>query len=123
MNAAAHRIGAAATVGLAAACHEASKGKRSGMPLAAAGTAAICGTLPDLLEPAFNNPHHRQFFHSIAFLSALGYGVHRVYKWQPDTEWKKAARWLLLVAGGAYMTHLAMDALTSRGLPLVGKLG
>ena len=33
------------------------------------------GKLPDIIEPAFKNPNHRQFFHSIALLAAVGYGV------------------------------------------------
>ena len=47
-------------------------------PLAAGAIGAFFGKLPDVLEPALRNPHHRQFFHSFAFLGMVGWGVYRV---------------------------------------------
>lgn len=89
-------------------------------PLVAACIAGGCGTLPDVLEPAFN-PNHRQFFHSVVLMGGLAWLAYGLYKWQPDTEVKQIARRLALVAIGAYLMHLAMDATTPKSLPFVGK--
>jgi membrane-bound metal-dependent hydrolase YbcI (DUF457 family) len=93
----------------------------SGMPLASAGLAACFGCLPDQLEPAIH-PNHRQFFHSLAFAAVLIYAGKRVYDWRPDDDLGKATRYVVLVGLGAYGVHLAMDALTKKSLPLLGKL-
>ncbi len=85
----------------------------------AIGAATAClPSLPDILEPAVN-PNHRKFFHSITFALGLGYFVHRVYKWEAESEWERLARLAMLMAGGAYLAHLARDALTARSLPLI----
>lgn len=89
-------------------------------PLVAACLAGGCGTLPDLIEPA-TSPHHRQFFHSILFAAALGYTLYRTYRWQPTSEPDQIGRSIVLIAGGAYLIHLAIDATTARSLPLIGK--
>jgi membrane-bound metal-dependent hydrolase YbcI (DUF457 family) len=78
--------------------------------------------LPDIIEPAFKNPNHRQFFHSIAVLAAVGYGVKKAYDWQPEDKLEKVIRGILLCAGAGYLSHLALDAITPRSLPLVGRL-
>ncbi|WP_022944242.1 metal-dependent hydrolase [Pseudoalteromonas ruthenica] len=80
------------------------------------------GKLPDIIEPAFKNPNHRQFFHSVAVLAAVGYGVKKAYDWQPEDKFEKVIRGILLCAGAGYLSHLALDAITPRNLPLVGKL-
>lgn len=82
---------------------------------------AVCGTLPDLIEPA-NNPNHRQFFHSIAFGAILSGGLWHLWQWRPDREWQIWARRAGLVAGGAYLVHLMLDSTTPKGLPVLGKL-
>ncbi len=91
-------------------------------PLAAGAIGAFFSKLPDVLEPALRNPHHRQFFHSFAFLGMVGRGVYRVSQWEPRDELEKWLRGLLLIGGLAYMSHLVVDAFTSRSLPLVGRL-
>ncbi len=91
-------------------------------PSAAVVTGIIFGSLPDVLEPSLNNPHHRQFFHSLAVMGAVGYGVMRAYKSQPDSELGRAGRVLAMIAGGAYLSHLVADSITPSSLPLVGKL-
>jgi len=75
------------------------------------------GKLPDIIEPAFKNPNHRQFFHT-----AVGYGLKKAYDWQPEDKFEKVIRGILLCAGAGYLSHLALDAITPRSLPLVGKL-
>jgi inner membrane protein len=121
MNGTAHRLGA--TIALAAAGVATAETPDAKLPRAAiAGIGGYCcGTLPDLLEPA-TNPHHRQFFHSLAFAVLLGYGTYKLYQWQPESSAGELVRVLGLLAGGAYLTHLALDATTKRSLPLVGRL-
>ena len=90
-------------------------------PLVAAGMAASCGTLPDVLEPALH-PNHRQFFHSVLFAVGLGVTLYNVHQWEPDTDTGRLVRGLTLIGGAAYLLHLAMDACTRKSLPLLGKL-
>lgn len=91
-------------------------------PAAAIPIGALLGKLPDMIEPALGNPHHRQFFHSIAVFGLLVAGMHKVYHWEPRDDFEKVTRGILLIGGAAYLSHLALDALTSRSLPLVGHL-
>lgn len=120
-NAAAHRLGAAVTLAIAAAHEDAKNGVKTSRPFVAACIGATCGTLPDLLEPAIH-PNHRQFFHSLLCAGLIGTGLYGLYKWKPETDGEEILRFLLLVAGGAFLTHLAMDAFTSKGLPLMGRI-
>jgi membrane-bound metal-dependent hydrolase YbcI (DUF457 family) len=115
-----HRLYAAVSVFAATAPHWNSKDHWSKHPVIAACIAGGCGTLPDLLEPA-TNPNHRQFFHSVVFMGAIAVLMHKLYEWDPDTEGKKIARRLLLIACGAYLVHLAMDSTTPKSLPFIGK--
>ncbi len=92
-----------------------------GTALMACGLGSLCGSLPDLIEPA-TNPHHRQFFHSVAFGLLALEGLRRIYRWQPEDDLNRAVRGLTLIAGGAYLIHLAMDSTTPMSLPLVGRL-
>lgn len=119
-NASAHRIGAALGVGGISLVNELQQGEQAnfGRPLVATALATLAASLPDILEPA-TNPHHRQFFHSVVFAAALGYGMYRLYHWQPQEKWEQVAKFGLLAIGGAYLIHLAMDASTPRSLPLV----
>ena len=136
MNAVAHRNGAAAVVGLVAAAAECRRISTSAeertlpeeVPAfdavkvgSAASLAWLCGTLPDLIEPAAH-PNHRQFFHSVVVAGAIAYGLYRAWKWQPEGQWTQALKLVLLAGGGAYLVHLALDATTPRSLPLVGTL-
>ncbi len=91
-------------------------------PAATIPIGAILGRLPDMIEPAFRNPNHRQFFHSITVLGLMGTGMLKVYRWDPQDEFEKIIRAALLIGGAAYLSHLALDALTSKSLPLIGRL-
>ena len=76
---------------------------------------ACFGILPDLLEPAIH-PHHRGFFHSVAFvlitiwaftkfsvkLTALGVGF-------------------CVIMALCYCSHLLLDLFTPRSLPFIGR--
>lgn len=91
-------------------------------PAAAIPIGAVLGRLPDMIEPSLGNPNHRQFFHSVAMLGLLGTGMYKLYHWNPQDNLEKILRGLLLLGGAAYLSHLTLDSLTSRSLPLVGKI-
>ena len=109
-----------ALTGLAMAVSGNRKGEDTN-PLLAIGTSTAFAKLPDLIEPAIN-PHHRQFFHSIAFLAMIGCGLKKVYDWQPDDQAGRILRFLTLCAGAGYISHLVLDGFTPRSLPLLGKV-
>lgn len=116
-----HAIGASLSVGMVITLDELRREELTPMPLVGGGLAGLMGSLPDWIEPA-NHPNHRQFFHSLLFALGLGYGMKKLYDWHPDDPWYRLARVLGLIAGGAYLTHLAMDACTAKSLPLIGKI-
>ena len=90
-------------------------------PLLAITACTFFSKLPDWIEPA-TNPHHRQFFHSISFLVMLGYGLKKAYDWKPEDKDDQFLRFLTLCAGAGYISHLVLDGLTPRSLPLFGKV-
>jgi hypothetical protein len=50
----------------------------------------------------------------------LGVALNEVRQWEPQTEWDKFLKQTILVAGVAYLIHLALDFSTCKSLPLVG---
>ncbi len=120
-NALAHRTGAAVLVGGYLLAREGQEGKITHVPVTGSILASICTNIPDWLEPAVN-PHHRQFFHSFAFAAMVGGGMYKLSQWETQTDGEKFLKFCLMIAGGAYLTHLAMDACTKRSLPLLGKI-
>lgn len=120
-NGATHQL-AGAVAGIAV-CATDNPDRATGVhhPLAAGAIGAALGKLPDMIEPAIH-PHHRQFFHSVVVAAGLVAGMRKLYQWEPEDGLEKVVRSLLLVGGAAYLSHLALDALTSRSLPLVGKI-
>jgi hypothetical protein len=119
----AHRMVAGGSIWLLLAYLESKleKKKQTAKPIIGGGLGALCGTLPDLVEPALH-PNHRQFFHSLLFAGVIAYGGYKLYKWRSDEEWQKWLRFGGMVAIGAYLIHLMMDGTTPKSLPLVGKL-
>ncbi len=113
--------GAVAGIVISACDHEHKTGHLH-HPVAAGTVGALLGTLPDMIEPALGNPHHRQFFHSLTVLGLAGWGMHKIHQWEPEDNFERLLRGFLLVGGAAYLSHLALDALTSRSLPLVGRV-
>lgn len=89
-------------------------------PLVGGTASALLASLPDAIEPAIH-PHHRQFFHSVAFAGLVGYGLHRAYHWKPDTNGQELLRIAALFVGSAYLLHLAADLFTARSLPVLGR--
>lgn len=120
-NALAHNAGAAILVGGFLLARENQEGEFSHSPFSGSLIAALCTNIPDILEPAVH-PHHRQFFHSVVFAGMVGYGMHKTYGWNPETDFDKFMRFCLLMAGTGILIHLALDSLTPRSLPLLGKL-
>lgn len=80
--------------------------------------AAALPTLPDCIEPALH-PSHRKFFHSFAFMVGLAYAMRCVYKREAEGGWEKLARAVMLTGSAAYLGHLALDALSTKSLPLI----
>lgn len=113
-------VGGAVGFGISA-LEDTSGRKATTDPITAAALGSLFGALPDVLEPAIH-PHHRQFCHGLATLAVIGYGVRRAYLWQPNTDSERLWRGLALIAGGAYLSHLLLDCVTPRSLPLIGKL-
>ena len=91
-------------------------------PVVSTCVGALFGKLPDWLEPSINNPHHRQLFHSWLAMGTVVYGLKRAYEWQAMDTSEAFLRGLVLAAGGAYLSHLAVDATTARSLPWIGRL-
>ena len=120
-NGTTHKLVAAASIGVILGHLEETNQEPSPKPLIGAGLAALLTNLPDLLEPALH-PQHRQFFHSVAFVGLIGLAGYKLYTWEPDDDWERVLRFLLLVGCGAVFVHLAMDALTKRPLPWVGRI-
>jgi len=89
-------------------------------PLVAGTASALLASLPDAIEPAIH-PHHRQFFHSVAFAGLVGYGLYRAYHWKPETDGQKVQRSAVLLVGSAYLLHLAADLFTPRSIPVLGR--
>lgn len=81
----------------------------------------VFGKLPDILEPALHS-HHRQFFHSFTFLVAIGYALKKIHEWETRDDTDTLLRLLILCAGAAYISHLVLDGMTPRSLPLMGKI-
>ncbi len=116
----ADHIAAGALTGVAMACYGQSQDEKIN-PLLAIGASTVFAKLPDWIEPA-TNPHHRQFFHSIAFLAMIGGVLKKVYDWNPENKGEEIMRFLALCAGAGYISHLVLDGLTPRSLPLLGKV-
>ncbi len=84
--------------------------------LLAGGIGAVAGLAPDILEPAVN-PNHRATFHSVAAVTAITVGANEVHK----TELIDSDADAVLLGGiaGGYLSHLAADSTTQKGLPLI----
>ena len=122
MNGATHQFAGAVAALTITQIDSEDKSTASHHPAAAITIGAFLGRLPDMIEPSLGNPNHRQFSHSVAVLGLLGTGMYKLYHRDPQDEFEKLLRGLLLLGGAAYLSHLALDALTSKSLPLLGKL-
>lgn len=121
MNGPTHRLVAGAAVGLYLADRDSKEGARTLKPVIGGTAAAFFTNLPDILEPA-TSPNHRAFFHSLTFAAMLGVSLHKLHQWKTETEAERFLRSVGLLAGSAYLIHLALDFTTRKSLPLVGRL-
>ena len=86
--------------------------------LGIAGTFAVIGVLlPDILEPA-DNPHHRQFFHSL-IMAGLIITLFTLIKKKAISIENEDVRRILNNLGIGYGVHLIQDAATPMGLPVI----
>lgn len=74
----------------------------------------LCAQLPDMMEPA-TSPNHRGPCHSWAALALLWYAAFG----QHSQAWSPEQRLLIRTVAATYGSHLALDALTPKSLPLV----
>jgi inner membrane protein len=98
---------------------------------------ALLSRAPDVLEPALH-PNHRQFAHSMVTAGTLGavavpaafraqHNLARQAAQMQSADPVRAAVYHLLagfVAGAVpgYLSHVALDACTPKGIPLMGRL-
>ena len=87
-----------------------------GGTVAALGCGAAIGISADVFEPALN-PNHRGPFHSVALLTVIAYANKKVLESTHMTPEQKISA---VVASAAYASHLFLDAVTPKGLPLLG---
>jgi len=73
------------------------------------------GCLPDLVEPA-THPNHRGSFHSATAGGILGYFDCKAMTYPKLSDDEKLA---ILVLSAGYFSHLILDALTPKSLPIV----
>lgn len=114
----------------------ASKSRTGGEALAAFASGGVVGlvssALPDGIEPA-DHPNHRRFAHSWTVVAGVtaatvksvkparavpGDGSQAQVVVQPEFA-QRLARALIPAAGAGYLSHLALDAATPKGLPLL----
>lgn len=75
---------------------------------------AAVAVLPDIIEPA-TSPHHRQFFHSVTWGSAVWFAAHG-----PHTEkWTGDERSGASILCYCYLSHLVDDAKTPMGIRMM----
>lgn len=121
MNGPAHQLVAGAAVGIFIADRESKVGPTTFKPILGGAAAAFFTNLPDLIEPA-TSPNHRGFFHSIAFATLIGLTLNELRQWEPKTDSERFWKGVALLAGSAYLIHLALDFTTRQSLPLIGSI-
>lgn len=73
---------------------------------------------PDVLEPAIHT-HHRQFFHSLIVLVGVAGAAMWLWRWRPQTLELRCLRASLCGFFIGYGSHLSMDSLTPRSIPVL----
>lgn len=109
---------AGAVAGAATFCSQKENNSPSDL-LAACALGLAGGKIPDLLEPALH-PNHRKFFHSVLFAAGVVQAVRKLYEWKPETNQQKILRFLMLALAAGYLSHLLLDSLTPKSLPMIG---
>lgn len=109
---------AGAMAGSAVFCSDKENDSLAGMA-AAWSLGTMGGKIPDWLEPALH-PNHRKFFHSLLFAAGVMYAGYKVYEWEPETDGQKILRFVMLTLAAGYLSHLLLDSLTPKSLPIIG---
>ena len=73
----------------------------------------FAGILPDILEPAFHNPNHRAFFHSLSFLSLFLLRNNAYDKLNLSDNARRNCN----IALAGYFSHLVLDFKSRKSLP------
>ncbi|MBX3103171.1 MAG: metal-dependent hydrolase [Bacteroidetes bacterium] len=73
------------------------------------------GMAPDVIEPA-THPNHRGLAHSILVLLVIILILRFLYKQFKDNPIAKAG---IIGFGAGYASHIAMDSITPKGVPIV----
>lgn len=94
--------------------HEFNLGELMLYALGGSGIGALGGILPDLLEPAYS-PHHRQVFHSFTCAISITVGLKKA----EESNLKHDEKMILKCAGFGYLSHLLLDGVTPKGLPVI----
>ena len=75
----------------------------------------VGGTLPDIIEPP-TNPNHRRFFHSASLGTLLTYLLKNIADSKTISQDGKL---ISAILGLSYLSHLAEDSGTNKGIPLI----
>ena len=73
------------------------------------------GCLPDAFEPA-EHPNHRSFFHSLTAGGVVAFLDWQSVDFDNLSDGEKLAIWVL---SAGYLSHLLLDAVTPKALPLM----
>lgn len=115
-SAAAHRNFALICSAVVSVYDECPDQERAVLLLAMAGSGIVGAKLPDILEPAIHS-HHRAFFHSLVVAGGVAWAIRKILAWPRETPGQRLVRATALGFAVGYVSHLALDALTPRGLP------
>lgn len=96
-------------------CKFTGHGVKFGEACLAGGAGAVMGLVPDLLEPALE-PNHRRFFHSLAAVALIVEGNRRTFG---NPQVRHEEKFALGLGSAAYLSHLLLDGVTPKGLPIV----
>lgn len=125
MNKLAHMTAGVAGGGLATwqFCQRQDVAIHPSIVLIAAVGGLLGGRSPDLLEPA-RHPNHRQLGHSVSIGAGLIALIPKLTDDEQCPQWLKDNPWLrifFIALVGGYLSHLLLDSLTAKGLPLLDR--
>ncbi len=125
MNRKTHLVGGAVGAGLAVwqFCEKQGIQLDPSIALIATAGGLAGGRLPDLLEPA-RHPNHRQLGHSVSVGATLIALIPKLTDDEQCPQWLRdnaALRIFCISLIGGYLSHLLLDSMTKKGLPLLDR--